>query len=288
MQLTDQARSAGTASWRAIEAARGRLRLSYAGLVASIGGLVALVIATAGFAGVAEDVTQHNGLAITDAHDLSIFTDHRSALLVGAARAVTDLGTIAVVGAVAPVAGYVPWRRGARLGLALAPAVSLGVAGVAAAIGKSLVGRSRPPIGLRLVNETEPSFPSGHTTDATALYLALALVVAIVVLRRPLARMLVVAGAGLLAGIVGLSRLELGVHWPTDVMAGWALGATIALAVTITAAVATNLVAGAGGRRPLRSCACSPPNGPRTSAEAWIGPATTGTLRRRSRTRRPR
>jgi len=122
--------------------------------------------------------------------------------------------------------------------------VSLGAAGVAAAIGKSLVGRSRPPIGLRLVNETEPSFPSGHTTDATALYLALALVVAVVVFRRPLARILVVTGAGLLAGMIGLSRLELGVHWPTDVMAGWTLGTTIALAVTITAAGASNLAPG--------------------------------------------
>jgi undecaprenyl-diphosphatase len=247
MQLIGQVRSAGTASWKAVEAARRRLQLSYAGLAAFAAGLVALVITTVGFAGVAEDVTQHNGLATADPHDLSIFTDHRSALLVRAARTVTDLGAIAVVAAVALAAGCVLWRRGARLGLAIAPAVSLGAAGVAAAIGKSLVGRSRPPIGLRLVNETEPSFPSGHTTDATALYLALALVVAIVVFRRPLARILVVAGAGLLAGIVGLSRLELGLHWPTDVMAGWALGATIALAVTITAAVASNLAAGDRG-----------------------------------------
>jgi undecaprenyl-diphosphatase len=244
MQPIEQVRSAATASWRAVEAARHGMRLSYAGLAAVAAGLVALVITTVGFAGVAEDVAQHNGLATSDARDLSIVTDHRSALLVTAARALTDLGTITVVAAVALAAGYLLWRRGARLGLAIAPALSLGAAGVAAAIGKSLVGRSRPPIGLRLVNETEPSFPSGHTTDATALYVALALVVAIVVFRRPLARILVVTGAGLLGGIVGLSRLELGVHWPTDVMAGWTLGATIALAVTITAAVASNLPAG--------------------------------------------
>src|SRR6476661_5449397 len=148
MQITDQVRSAATATWRAVDAARERMRLSYAGLVAVAAGLI-------------EDVTQHDGLATADPHDLSIFTDHRSALLVRAARAVTDLGTIAVVAAVALAAGYVLWRRGARLGLAIAPAVSLGAAGVAAAIGKSLVGRSRPPIGLRLLNETEPSFPSG-------------------------------------------------------------------------------------------------------------------------------
>ena len=243
MQLPDQVRLAATVSWRTVDAARNRMRLSYAGLAALAGGLVALVITAVGFAGVSEDVTQHNGLAATDARELSLFTDHRSALLVRGARAVTDLGAVAVVGVVALAAGYLLWRRGARLGLAIAPAVSLGAAGVAAGIGKALVGRSRPPVGLRLVNETEPSFPSGHTTDGTAFYLALALVVAIVVFRKPIARMLVVAGAGLLAGVIGLSRLELGVHWPTDVMAGWALGATIALAVTITAAVVTNMAA---------------------------------------------
>src|SRR4051794_22983241 len=129
MQITDQVRSAATASWRAVEAARERMRLSYAGLVAVAAGLVAVLMTTVGFAGVAEDVTQHNGLATADAHDLSFFTDHRSALLVRAARAVTDLGTIAVVAAVALAAGYLLWRRGARLGLALAPAVSLGAAG---------------------------------------------------------------------------------------------------------------------------------------------------------------
>ena len=60
----------------------------------------------------------------------------------------------------------------------------------------------------------------GAELHGTALHLALALVVAIVVFRKPIARMLVVAGGGLRAGIIGLSRLELGVHWPTDVMAG--------------------------------------------------------------------
>jgi membrane-associated phospholipid phosphatase len=267
MKLTERARFAASASWRAVDVARERMRLSCGGLVAVMAGLVALLITTAGLAGVAEDVTRHNGLATADARDLSIVTDHRSAPLVTAAHAITNLGAVAVVGAVAVIAGYVLWRRGARFGLAIAPAVSLGAAGVAAAIGKTVVGRSRPPVGVRLVNETAPSFPSGHATDATALYLALALVAAIVVFRKPIARMLVVVGAGLLAGIIGLSRLELGVHWPTDVMAGWALGATIALAVTITAAVASDLgAAGAGSKTPpmLRLLAAR-----RTPARRW-------------------
>ena len=101
------------------------------------------------------------------------------------------------------------------------------------AIGKQVIGRARPSAALRLATETEPSFPSGHAADSTAFYVTLALVIAIVVLRRPAARIAVLAVAVLLSATIGTSRLVLGVHWPTDVLAGWALGTTVALTVTI-------------------------------------------------------
>lgn len=97
---------------------------------------------------------------------------------------------------------------------------------------------ARPSV-CTLVVETEPSFPSGHATDSTALYLTIALVVAIVVLRSPRARVLVVSAAFVFSGKSGLSRLTLGVHWPSDVIAGWALGALVAVTVVpVTAVVA--------------------------------------------------
>ena len=140
----------------------------------------------------------------------------------------TDLGAIGVLAVLAVMVAAVLWFRGARLIAALAPGLALAVAGACAAVGKTWVGRARPPLRLHLITETEPSFPSGHTTDASAFFLTLALIVAVVVLRRPLARLVTVLLAALLCAAIGASRLILGVHWPTDVLAGWSLGATIA------------------------------------------------------------
>jgi undecaprenyl-diphosphatase len=120
--------------------------------------------------------------------------------------------------------------------VALAPGIALGIAATIASVTKQAVGRARPPLSVRLVSETDPSFPSGHATDSAAFYIALALVVAVFVLRRPLARVAVMVTGVLATTVIGLSRLELGVHWPSDVLAGWAAGTTVALLVILTVA----------------------------------------------------
>jgi undecaprenyl-diphosphatase len=119
--------------------------------------------------------------------------------------------------------------------VSVVPAVSLALTAVAVTVSKQYFGRARPDEALRLVRETEPSFPSGHSADSTEVLLALGLVLAVFVLRRPLARLVAVA-LGMLAPVgIGLSRLVLGVHWPTDVVAGWALGAATAVLVVTLA-----------------------------------------------------
>jgi undecaprenyl-diphosphatase len=86
---------------------------------------------------------------------------------------------------------------------------------------KQLVERDRPDLD-QLVNASGYSFPSGHASAAAAGYLALALVVA--ALRPGWNRRLLVAGAIAIAIIVATTRVLLGVHWTTDVLAGLAFG----------------------------------------------------------------
>ncbi len=220
---------------------RDQLGLSVAATRALLAGLISLVMTTVVFGGLTEDVTRHDGLSTTDPLHLHWFVEHRPNTLVSAARVVTEIGSLAALVLVVATAAVVLRRRGEPLLLALAPGIALGLSATSAAVAKGVVARSRPPVALHLATETDASFPSGHATNATAVYLTLGFVVAIFVLRRPLTRCASVLGSGLLAAAIGASRLVLAVHWPTDVVAGWALGASVALVVTISASLATRL-----------------------------------------------
>src|SRR5207248_3062382 len=79
--------------------------LTWRGVCALAAGIVALVAAVALLGGVTEDVTQHNGLASSDATHLRLFTDHRPDLVINAARIVTDLGGVFVLVLIAVAAG---------------------------------------------------------------------------------------------------------------------------------------------------------------------------------------
>lgn len=127
--------------------------------------------------------------------------------------------------------------------VAIAPAVALVVTAAVVSVAKAVVGRPRPDVALRLATETEASFPSGHTADSSALFITLGIVVAVFVLRRPLARVAAIAAAVVLSGAIGVTRLVLAVHWPTDVLAGWALGLLVALAVGVAVTIGDRMAA---------------------------------------------
>jgi undecaprenyl-diphosphatase len=89
---------------------------------------------------------------------------------------------------------------------------------------KNLLIRQRPPATQALISPPGTyAFPSGHALAAVLLYGVLAFLLARAVRTRR-ARVAVVAGAVVLIGLVGLSRVYLGVHWPSDVVAAWILG----------------------------------------------------------------
>lgn len=142
-------------------------------------------------------------------------------------RGLTELGSLHTVGPVAIVVAVVLLRRRDPADAVLLLSMVI-VAELAADLLKLSFGRSRPAVELALVHATGPALPSGHTTQATAFYGTLALVAS----RRLVARRLVLgarAGAVATAVLVGASRVYLGVHWASDVLAGWALGATLVL-----------------------------------------------------------
>lgn len=144
----------------------------------------------------------------------------RSSPVTETAKMLSTLGSSAVLVPVCLlVALALVWRR--RIVLAGFLVATL-VGGVELAmVVKAIVGRPRPPLPERLVTIGSTSFPSGHATQNAAILPALALVAVAFGAGRRIA----LAVAVVLAFAVGLSRVLLGVHYPTDVVAGWLLGA---------------------------------------------------------------
>jgi undecaprenyl-diphosphatase len=137
--------------------------------------------------------------------------------------AVPVLTILIVSGALAPVR----WGRGWRL--LLLPWASATVAFLSASAIKDAMARARPAASGWATPARGSAFPSSHATAATAGCLVLALLVSGL---NPVARNrgLVLAGGVAVALLVGGSRAVLGVSRPTDVIAGWALGAAVAAA----------------------------------------------------------
>jgi len=149
------------------------------------------------------------------------------AWLPSAVRDVTALGSSTVLSFVVLVAALFLWlRRRGRTALLVLASTSLGA--VAISVVKALVGRSRPDLIDRLMQETSNSFPSGHAASSAIVYLTLTTLLFPVV-REPRMRAYLIGVALVLVGAIGVSRVYLGVHWPSDVIAGWAFGGLWAL-----------------------------------------------------------
>ncbi len=166
-------------------------------------------------------------MAGPDERILEFVLDHRTPWFDTTMRAVTSLGGFWVLTLVC-VAFAVGWRwRVGDWSAAIVLAVVSAVAWCSCNSLKLAFGRARPDLADRLVRAGGYSFPSGHATQSAAVWGILALLVS----RRLPAHRRVVWAVGVgLAAAVGTSRIYLGVHWFTDVVAGWTLGAVVVAA----------------------------------------------------------
>jgi membrane-associated phospholipid phosphatase len=185
-----------------------------------------LLIGAAGWALgiVGQDVAARDDLELVDRPVDHFFVVHREPWLTTVMRMITALGSSRVLLPLVIVAGLVWWARSRSLRPGMVLLVSYAGAVALSNAVKLLVDRPRPPAGLMLVQVTGSAFPSGHAAQSIAVYGVLA---ALLAGSRAswTTKVMSWSAALLLSGVIGISRLYLGAHWLTDVLAGWALGA---------------------------------------------------------------
>ncbi|WP_067563555.1 phosphatase PAP2 family protein [Nocardia acidivorans] len=167
-------------------------------------------------------VQVHPGPIGPDASLLRWFIDHRSGAATAFAKVISELGgtatmTVLGVAACSALAWRRQWETAVFVGF-----TALG-SGALVFFGKLLIGRPRPPLIDRMVVETNYSYPSGHALGS-AVVVGVVVAAVLLPLLRGVWRMLLVAVTVLFLLGVGVSRLYLGVHWPTDIVAGWIFG----------------------------------------------------------------
>jgi undecaprenyl-diphosphatase len=187
------------------------------------------------FGGLTQDVAGHDDTVLADPHVTAWVVAHRTDWLTSVLSVLTWLGSTAVIIPLGLAVGlYFLIRRRTWQPLALLAAAVAGAIGLYDIV-KPLVGRPRPPAAIWIGHYTGPAFPSGHATQSAAFYAMLAIVLGAGLSSRR--RAILWSAAALAVLIVGASRIYLAAHWLTDVLAGYALGATwvaIVVAVLLT------------------------------------------------------
>ena len=146
---------------------------------------------------------------------------------------ITALGGVTVLTLVTVlVVGYLVADRKAYVALFVAAAIASGA--VVNSGLKAFFVRARPEVVPHLVEVTSASFPSGHAMNSAMVYLTLAALVARS-REHVTVRLYLLSIAILVTMLVGTTRVYLGVHWPSDVIAGWCIGAIWAVLCSLIA-----------------------------------------------------
>ncbi len=173
-----------------------------------------------------------SGVSSVDQSVWQFFVNHGSTRVHSIARFITSFGVIGFLGPVCVVLGSLLWVKTRSVAVAVAPWVSVMLCGEIVSILKKSTNIVRPPLQYQVAQIHNPSFPSGHTADTTAFVVSLLLILWCV-LDVPRHVKMWLSVFGVLAFLaMGLTRLVLNVHWLSDVLAGWCIGAATGLAVT--------------------------------------------------------
>jgi undecaprenyl-diphosphatase len=190
-------------------------------------------------------VTRDPGPTALDSRVLTWVDDLNTGFGVAVAKVVTVFGSLPVTGAFVLIAAVMLAMRRRPVEIVVLVLSALAIY-AAVHIGKAAVDRPRPPDPL--ANASLSSFPSGHAAYST-VYVAMAVILSRV-LEGLVSRAALVVVALLGAGAIGVSRAYLRVHWWSDVLAGWSLGA--AIFGTLTAiAVVVGYIRNNGGGEPV-------------------------------------
>jgi len=184
--------------------------------------LIILIVAVCAFGAIAEDVLTHDPLTVVDARFSAWLQNHSVHSLTGFLLLITRLHSLLGVTVMTLAVSAYLWIKRLRIWiLALMLAVFGGM--LLNLLLKHLFVRERPHFDNPLLALTTYSFPSGHTVMATVFYGTLC---ALIVSRnrRWLWRVLTIAAAAFLVLLVGFSRIYLGAHYLSDVLAAIAEG----------------------------------------------------------------
>lgn len=226
-----------------ISAMRYRIRafLLRAGLLeaAVLSTLLIIALAIWGFAAVADEVLEGGSQAFDESVLRSLRHPDDPSKPIGpvwlnsVARDFTALGGVAIISMTClGSAGFLALRR--KWHALILVLVSIGGGAVVSTILKNWFERPRPTQVAHLTEVNSLSFPSGHSMLAAVTYLTLGSLLARTTGDRRL-KIYIISLAVLLTGIIGTTRVYLGVHYPTDVLAGWCAGISWALLCSLVA-----------------------------------------------------
>lgn len=183
-------------------------------------GLLISVLALWAFASLADNVWEGESFAF-DSQVIAAVHSVANGALTTLMMGVTMLGDWRVLTALGVIFGLVWWRRGQRSRVVMLALAYLGGAGLDQLL-KLIFHRVRPETAGTVITVQGYSFPSGHAMMSLCFYGML--IYLLVHERSHLARVLGLVAAIVLIGLIGLSRIYLGVHYPSDIVGGFTAG----------------------------------------------------------------